>query len=213
MKQTKKQTKPILVKDVKPNDDSMKVPSKPCTITDTNNDFITEQSKCVPYDLIILLRNNVSRMESITKLNDLICDFPTSVDIEKGVFEHSLVYVKTNNINKKLVSSVYNYKISSLIRTMKLNEELISDIKNFIIKPRMLAFFQPSQLYPKNWKTILAKQQLTQEKQNTLPTTDMYKCRKCGMKKCTVSFLQTRSIDEPMTIFVCCVSCKAVWTV
>ena len=38
-------------------------------------------------------------------------------------------------------------------------------------------------------------------------TTDMYQCSKCKNRKCTVSMAQTRSADEPMTIFVTCQVC------
>lgn len=41
--------------------------------------------------------------------------------------------------------------------------------------------------------------------------TDMFKCGKCGGRKCTYFQMQTRSADEPMTTFVTCVSCGNHW--
>lgn len=43
--------------------------------------------------------------------------------------------------------------------------------------------------------------------------TDMFKCNKCKSSKCTYTQLQTRSSDEPMTTFVCCLSCGNRWKV
>lgn len=40
--------------------------------------------------------------------------------------------------------------------------------------------------------------------------TDMFKCGKCGQRKCSYRQLQTRSADEPMTTFVTC-ECGHKW--
>jgi transcription elongation factor S-II len=77
----------------------------------------------------------------------------------------------------------------------------------------MIAFMNPSQLNPKKWEELLQKKRIREEKENNFPTTDLYKCRKCSEKKCTISQLQTRSIDEPMTIFVRCCNCYNTWTI
>jgi transcription elongation factor S-II len=38
-----------------------------------------------------------------------------------------------------------------------------------------------------------------------------FQCRKCKSTKCTHYALQTRSSDEPMTVFVCCLGCGNQW--
>ncbi len=40
---------------------------------------------------------------------------------------------------------------------------------------------------------------------------DLFKCGKCGQKRCTYTQLQTRSSDEPMTTFVFCMDCGNRW--
>ena len=42
-------------------------------------------------------------------------------------------------------------------------------------------------------------------------STDMFTCRKCKSKRCTYYELQTRSADEPATIFVTCLDCGKNW--
>eukprot|EP00164_Ancoracysta_twista_P003866 GFYU01005186.1.p1 GENE.GFYU01005186.1~~GFYU01005186.1.p1 ORF type:complete len:315 (-),score=67.19 GFYU01005186.1:370-1314(-) len=42
-------------------------------------------------------------------------------------------------------------------------------------------------------------------------TTNMFKCGKCGERKCTYYQMQTRSADEPMTTFVTCQHCGNRW--
>ena len=46
---------------------------------------------------------------------------------------------------------------------------------------------------------------------NTQASTDMFTCRKCKSKRCTYYELQTRSADEPATIFVTCLDCGKNW--
>ena len=41
--------------------------------------------------------------------------------------------------------------------------------------------------------------------------TDSFTCRKCRSKKCTYYELQTRSADEPMTLFITCIDCGTKW--
>ena len=38
-------------------------------------------------------------------------------------------------------------------------------------------------------------------------STDLLKCGKCRERKCTYFEMQTRSADEPMTVFVLCNNC------
>ena len=42
-------------------------------------------------------------------------------------------------------------------------------------------------------------------------TSGLYRCRKCGCNKTMQREMQTRSADEPMTIFISCVECGNSW--
>lgn len=41
--------------------------------------------------------------------------------------------------------------------------------------------------------------------------TNQFKCGKCKSRECKYSQAQTRSADEPMTVFVSCLSCGNQW--
>ena len=41
--------------------------------------------------------------------------------------------------------------------------------------------------------------------------TDIFRCRKCGNRKCIYYEVQTRSADEPMTQFITCLTCNNRW--
>ena len=42
-------------------------------------------------------------------------------------------------------------------------------------------------------------------------TTTMFKCSRCNKRNCSYFELQTRSADEPMTIFITCLDCGKKW--
>ena len=54
------------------------------------------------------------------------------------------------------------------------------------------------------------KQIATLEK-SLMASTDLFECRRCGKRECTYREVQTRSADEPMTIFVLCLGCGNRW--
>ena len=51
------------------------------------------------------------------------------------------------------------------------------------------------------------------DEKHTKVTSGLYKCRKCGGDKTTQFEMQTRSADEPMTIFIRCVECGNSWKI
>ena len=42
-------------------------------------------------------------------------------------------------------------------------------------------------------------------------SSSVLQCRRCGSKDVSVEQKQTRSADEAMTLFICCLACNARW--
>ncbi len=55
----------------------------------------------------------------------------------------------------------------------------------------------------------IARQEI--QKANGLNQESEFKCRKCKGTRTSHYAMQTRSSDEPMTIFVCCLNCGNRW--
>lgn len=92
--------------------------------------------------------------------------------------------------------------------------ELMVQLKNNEILPQTLAFMTHQEMNPQQWKTIIEKKIIRDANKytnNVQASTDMFICRKCKSKKCTYYELQTRSADEPATIFVTCLDCGKNW--
>jgi DNA-directed RNA polymerase subunit M/transcription elongation factor TFIIS len=71
------------------------------------------------------------------------------------------------------------------------------------------------ELCPESWQQMVdlqAKRERTQLEGDFSRATDRWQCNSCKMRKCTYYELQTRSADEPMTIFIHCLNCGKRWT-
>jgi transcription elongation factor S-II len=70
------------------------------------------------------------------------------------------------------------------------------------------------EMSPDHWKKRIEmkiKRDRSRFSTNIEASTDMFQCRKCKSKKCTYYELQTRSADEPATIFITCLDCGKNW--
>jgi transcription elongation factor S-II len=70
------------------------------------------------------------------------------------------------------------------------------------------------EMKPERWAELIAKKikrDASRFDTNIEASTDMYTCKKCKSKKCTYYEMQTRSADEPATIFVTCLDCGKHW--
>jgi DNA-directed RNA polymerase subunit M/transcription elongation factor TFIIS len=71
------------------------------------------------------------------------------------------------------------------------------------------------ELFPEKWQQLIdqqSKRERTQLEGDFSRATDKWLCLGCKMRKCTYYELQTRSADEPMTLFIHCLNCGKRWT-
>mmetsp|Transcript_39059 Transcript_39059/g.91222 ORF Transcript_39059/g.91222 Transcript_39059/m.91222 type:complete len:301 (+) Transcript_39059:89-991(+) len=62
-----------------------------------------------------------------------------------------------------------------------------------------------------NWEAATFQDQMFITAQNLGSASDMFQCKKCKKKECTFYQKQTRSSDEPMTVFITCKACGHEW--
>jgi len=70
------------------------------------------------------------------------------------------------------------------------------------------------QLFEGRWTEFFEQQQVREKRQlegNKAMATDRFSCGRCFKRECTYYELQTRSADEPMTIFITCLNCGKHW--
>jgi len=181
-------------------------------------DFKTEYSKDFNVDIIKELDSVIDREKIRNELLKYVQYEILADSIEKGIFEYTLVTIIKDDILPKLGYNVYYDKYYDICKNLDTknkhinNKTLLPAVKKFRIDPFYIAFLSPSQIHPERWESELMKKMDKEKKHENVPTTDLYKCYKCGNKKCKVSQMQTRSADEPMTIFVTCIVCYNTFT-
>ena len=94
------------------------------------------------------------------------------------------------------------------------NNHLIDRWKDGEFTLDALGHWTPYELEPSHWKD-LKDQQFRREQRilegNLAMATDRFRCSRCKKKLCSYYELQTRSADEPMTIFISCMNCGHRW--
>ena len=147
------------------------------------------------------------------KLNTIVQNEKNTNNLEKGIFNYSLKEATNRKVVKKwdnpYFTQIYTDRLRSIFLNLQ-NKELIEMMNNEKMKPHEVAFMTHQEMRPDIWKLLIdAKQKRDSAKfeSNMEASTDTFTCRKCKSKKCTYYSLQTRSADEPMTIFVTCLDC------
>ena len=74
--------------------------------------------------------------------------------------------------------------------------------------PRDLVMMKPEDWDPARYQVL--EEFATTDTWETMPD-GQFKCRRCRLYKTTYVELQTRSADEPMTVFVTCHKCAIQW--
>ena len=163
-------------------------------------------------------RNNV-----ISIIFSIIKNKKKSKNIEKGIFDYSIQNAKDKNIQidwmNKLFTHIYINKFKTIYFNInpKLsikNNYLIKKIKSKDFNEYKIAFMKHHELFPEKWEVLLEKKRKKEESTKNVDlslATDEFKCFKCFERVCTYYQQQTRSADEPMTIFINCLKCGNRW--
>ena len=150
------------------------------------------------------------------KLDAILQNEKNSCNLEKGIFNYSLKEAEYRKVVKKwdnkFFVQIYIDRLRSIISNLK--GEVLQHINDGTIKPHVVAFMTHQELSPDRWSEMI-KAKIIRDKNKFETTisasTDTFTCRKCKGNQCTHYCQQLRSADEPMTVFVQCISCGNRW--
>jgi DNA-directed RNA polymerase subunit M/transcription elongation factor TFIIS len=144
-------------------------------------------------------------------------------ELEHAIFNASLtvsdrkhiVKMWTQPLFEKIYTSVARMVVGNLSpETYIQNKGLYERFKTGGLSLNDIASLGFSDLFPEIWKDLSIRQ-FEREKRllegNKSMATDQFFCTRCFKRECTYYELQTRSADEPMTIFIQCVNCGKHW--
>jgi DNA-directed RNA polymerase subunit M/transcription elongation factor TFIIS len=146
-----------------------------------------------------------------TKFASLIPE-KTATNLEKAIFNYAIKEATKKKIIKKWENPFFAQIYTDRLRTIhrNLNKEIIAAIKSGELTPQQFAFMTHQEMNPEHWAELIqqkVKRDASKFNTNIEASTDMYTCKKCRSKRCTYYEMQTRSADEPATIFVTCLDC------
>lgn len=151
------------------------------------------------------------------KLHPIIDNEKTTTNLEIGIYNYAVKEATSRKILKKwdnkLFVEIYVSRFRSLYTNLKKNylKELII---NGELTMQQISGMTHYEMDPSKWQVLIDKKKAIEANkynQNMKATTDMFTCKKCKSKRCTHYELQTRSADEPATIFVTCLDCGKNW--
>jgi transcription elongation factor S-II len=150
------------------------------------------------------------------KIDKKLNNEKATLNLEKGIFNYTLKEADNRKIVKKwdnkFFVQIYLNHLRSILNN--LNEKWIEAINSGEIQPHKLAFMNHQELDYDRWAEMIdikSKRDKNKFEVNMAASTDTFTCRKCKSKKCTYTTMQTRSADEPSTIFVTCLQCGNRW--
>jgi len=143
--------------------------------------------------------------------------------LEKGIYEAAFQYAQKQYIARNWKAAPFCEVYRQIVRSVLSNIHPESPVNNPRLLSRVLEgeftlssipFMNSYEMFPEKWFAL--KDKLLQREQKILEgnksrATDQFKCRRCHKKECTYYELQTRSADEPMTIFITCLNCGKEW--
>jgi len=151
------------------------------------------------------------------KLNLILQNEKHSSNLEKGIFNYALKEASSRKVVKKWDNQyfvqIYIDRLRSIYLNLK-NPEILEQIHSESIQAHTIAFMTHQEMRPDKWKDLIeekAKRDANKFEQNIEASTDTFTCRKCKGNKCTYYQMQTRSADEPMTVYISCINCGNRW--
>ena len=165
-------------------------------------------------------RANVqTKLAAILELED--GNTTISINMEKGIYNYAIKEAGLRKIVKKWDNTQFVQLYVDKLRSIYLNinntekcGDLIVAIRSGEIVPQTVAFMTHQEFAPQHWRVLIEKKikrDASRFTTNIQASTDMFTCKKCRSKRCTYYELQTRSADEPATIFITCLDCGKNW--
>nr|WRJ69930.1 putative transcription elongation factor TFIIS [Oceanusvirus sp.] len=151
------------------------------------------------------------REKTLSKIRDVgISDAET---VEKAVFNKAVHRCRFQAVPCCWANPSFAecYKGSAL--AVLCNAEAVKEALGNGITAADVVHRRPDELRPDIWQALVDKKRERDAAYGAKPraNTDMYRCKKCKSKECHYYELQTRSGDEPMTIFITCLDCGNRW--
>lgn len=166
----------------------------------------------------------VAMIQTVSKLFHSLLNEKEVHQLEKAVYNNCIQDAAKYHVicdwSYPLFQKLYERKMRHICANLHpncyiQNTKLLERYKNKEFTFDDLMTWTETEIFPERNKELAEKQFQREQRLlegNKANATDQFYCTRCHKRQCTYYELQTRSADEPMTIFVQCVNCGKRWT-
>jgi DNA-directed RNA polymerase subunit M/transcription elongation factor TFIIS len=145
------------------------------------------------------------------------------IDLEKGIYNASLIEADSKGIRKHWENPDFAILYKSAARRCIANLDPVAYVANSRLLTRLkegefpahqVPFMSARELYPEHWQSLADEHMKRETLMLEGPQEEgssMFTCNRCKKSKTRYWEMQTRSADEPMTIFIRCLNCGKEW--
>jgi DNA-directed RNA polymerase subunit M/transcription elongation factor TFIIS len=165
-----------------------------------------------------------ARVKVLAVINATLSNTVDADTLERLIFQHTFMRATKDEIRRAWDNPLFHDMYLAVARRVVGNLSPTSYVKNGSLLERYkegditletIVNHNYYELFPEKWQKLVdqqAKKERIQLEGDFSRATDRWQCSSCKQRKCTYYELQTRSADEPMTIFIHCLNCQKRWT-
>lgn len=165
-----------------------------------------------------------ARVKVLAVVNETLSNTVDADTLERLIFQHTFMRATKDEIRRAWDNPLFHDMYLAVARRVVGNLSPSSYVKNGSLLERYkegdisletIVNHNYYELFPEKWQKLVdqqAKKERIQLEGDFSRATDRWQCSSCKQRKCTYYELQTRSADEPMTIFIHCLNCQKRWT-
>lgn len=157
------------------------------------------------------------RQDTIDALNNMFESEDVAKAFETGIMKVVYRALQPLDLNLCWMDShllqMYTYHVRHKIGLLRKYPEKIKEIEQLatLLDVELEAQKESFTFVPKVWEPERKNQDILQKKLDFRKSSDIITCPACKQKKCTIKLVQTRSADEPATMFISCMNCGKKW--
>ncbi len=146
-------------------------------------------------------------------------------DMEIGIFNWALTRADELRVTRSWTNPrfvmLYDGKARNVLANVDgdayvQNKRLLSRLMEGEFKPHDIPTMHPENVFPERWRDVVEMKVRRDEYITTAKIaamTDAFKCGRCKRRECSYTEIQTRSCDEPATLFIQCLACGNRWRI
>ena len=149
--------------------------------------------------------------------DDTVVAARMAITLERAAYNRAVTYLTDRDVPCTWASPLFCACYAMVVRetVSALCPQLLARIERGEFLPQQVPFMSCTEVNPGRWREYVRGRQRAIAKQFEVDlsnVTDRFQCHRCKERKCSYFERQTRSADEPMTVFITCVLCNNSWT-